>query len=276
MTGYPGYFISAPWRSSGKTIFSIGLARAAKRRELSVQTFKKGPDFIDPLWLASASGASCYNLDPYIQQHNQWHSTFSNNMESYSLALVEGTMGLHDGLQSDGSDSNANVARALNLPVILVVDCRGMHRTVAALVNGILQFDTGVRFAGVVINRVRSSRHEGKIQSALQQYTDTALLGAIPETGDVHIDEKQLGLTPVIECAHTAACIDNAADLVAESCDLDNLFLNFRICKKAAPVNKSTRKDQSGESQLTARRNRVKIGIARDDAFHFYLSLIHI
>ncbi len=266
MTVNPGYFISAPWRSSGKTIFSIGLARAAKRRQLAVQTFKKGPDFIDPLWLASASGAGCYNLDPYIQQHNQWQATFSDNMQSYSLALVEGTMGLHDGLQSDGSDSNANVAKALNLPVILVVDCRGMHRTVAALVNGILQFDTGVSFAGVVLNRVRSSRHEGKIQTALQQHTDTTLLGAIPESDKVHVDEKQLGLTPVTECAAVSACIENAADLVTQSCDLDRLFLDF----STAPVNGCTSKALSAGSRVASNAKRLKIGIARDDAFHFY------
>ncbi len=266
MTGNPGYFISAPWRSSGKTIFSIGLARAAKRRQLAVQTFKKGPDFIDPLWLASASGSGCYNLDPYIQRDNQWQDTFSNNVQNYSLALVEGTMGLHDGLQSDGSDSNANVAKALNLPVILVVDCRGMHRTVAALVNGILKFDTKVRFAGVVLNRVRSSRHEDKIQTALQQHTDATVLGAIPECVDVHVDEKQLGLTPVTECARTNSSIENAADLVTKSCDLDNLFTDF----SAAPVNGSMHKAMPAESRISVKREHLKIGIARDDAFHFY------
>jgi len=261
-----GYFISAPWRSSGKTIFSIGLARAAKRRHIAVQTFKKGPDYIDPLWLAVASGTGCYNLDPYIQQDNHWQSTFSGNVESYSMALVEGTMGLHDGLQSDGSDSNASVAKALNLPVILVVDCRGMHRTVAALVNGIQQFDTSVSFAGIVLNRVRSSRHEGKIYTAIQHHTDAKLLGSIPESSDVHIDEKQLGLTPVTECVRTNACIERAADLVTESCDLDSLFLDFNT----APVNGRARKDLCSDSRFSGTSSGIKIGIARDEAFHFY------
>jgi len=191
-----GYFISAPWRSSGKTIVTVGLARAAKRRNLAVQTFKKGPDFIDPLWLRAASGTGCYNLDPYIQQQNQWVSTFKNHIGSESLALVEGTMGLHDGLQADGSDSNASVAKALNLPVILVVDCRGMHRTVAALVNGVQQFDSTVQFAGVILNRVRSARHESKLHAALTEHSNTKILGIIPDTNELHLDEKQLGLTP--------------------------------------------------------------------------------
>lgn len=262
-----GYFISAPWRSSGKTIFSVGLARAAYRCELSVQTFKKGPDFIDPLWLATASKAGCYNLDPYIQQNNQWQATFTDHINDHSLALVEGTMGLHDGLQADGSDSNASVARTLNLPVILVVDCRGMHRTVAALINGIQQFDPDVQFAGVVLNRVRSTRHKDKIVAALAQHSEIELLGVIPETRNIHIDEKQLGLTPAADCANAEDCINYAADLVAENCDLDRLFARF----------KSTRADAYNSTDVcSAQENSgsdysgLRIGIARDEAFHFY------
>jgi len=257
-----GYFISAPWRSSGKTIVTIGLARAAKRRNLAVQTFKKGPDFIDPLWLGAASGNGCYNIDPYIQQENQWQNTFKNHRGSESLALVEGTMGLHDGLQSDGSDSNASVAKALNLPVLLVVDCRGMHRTVAALVNGIQQFDNNVQFAGVILNRVRSARHEAKLQAALTEHSNIKILGIIPDTNKLHIDEKQLGLTPAVEYELGEEFVEAAADLVEQHCDLDSLFAGSNV---ANPFTKA------GTVELTdAPPIGIKIGIARDEAFHFY------
>jgi len=266
MTEHSGYFVSAPWRSSGKTIFSVGMAKAATRRKHTVQSFKKGPDYIDPLWLAAASGRGCYNLDPYIQSDNQWIDTFNNHNASHTLALVEGTMGLHDGLQSDGTDSNASVARTLDLSVILVVDCRGMHRTVAALINGIQQFDPIVRFAGVVLNRIRSSRHEGKIQAALEQHSNIKVLGSIPETGGVHIDEKQLGLTPVAECGRTTQCIDQAADLVSENCDLDHLLSHFDPKSRDQSI-------VSAVSSLTPqvkKPSRVRVAIARDEAFHFY------
>ena len=258
MSDSPGYFISAPWRSSGKTIFSIGLARAAKRRQLPIQPFKKGPDFIDPLWLSAASGAGCYNLDPYIQ-HDDWVNTFSENTKPGSLGLIEGTMGLHDGLQTDGSDSNASVAKVLNIPVILVVDCRGMHRTVAALVKGIQQFDPQVQFAGVVLNRVRSKRHADKIHVALKRYCDIPLLGTIPETESLAIVEKQLGLTPVAEHAAATRLIDQAADIVTECCDLDVLFSHFSASDLAIDT-----------SQTPCIEHHLKIGIARDQAFHFY------
>jgi len=257
--GTAGYFISAPWRSSGKTIISIGLTRAAARQNITVQTFKKGPDFIDPLWLKAASGTACYNLDPYIQQNNQWRDTYANHTHSGCLALVEGTMGLHDGLESDGSDSNAGVAKALNLPVVLVVDCRGMHRTVAALVNGVQQFDSSVRFAGVILNRIRSARHEEKLYAALNEHSDIALIGTVPESTKVHLDEKQLGLTPLVEHSLSGELIDNAADLVTENCNLETLF-KANAKKTVVAPDKLNVTPQSG----------VKVGIAKDAAFHFY------
>jgi len=154
---YAGHFISAPCRSGGKSLLTMGLARVAKRRSLSVQTFKKGPDYIDPLWLKSASGSPCYNIDPYVQSREEWQRLYRRCVQD--VVLVEGTMGLHDGIALDGSDSNAAIAKHLGLPVLLVVDCRGMHRTIAALVNGLTQFDPQVSFSGIILNRVRSERH---------------------------------------------------------------------------------------------------------------------
>lgn len=263
-----GFLVSAPWRSSGKTLVSIGLARAAKRRGLAIQPFKKGPDYIDPLWLAAASGVGCYNLDPYIQQNDELLATFHDHTNEQSLALVEGTMGLHDGLQTDGSDSNAAIARALGLPVILVVDCRGMHRTVAALINGIQQFDPTIQFAGVMLNRIRSSRHEEKIRSAMETYCDTSVLGVIPETRQIHIDEKQLGLVPAPDFDHVAQCIDHIADLITQNSDLDSMFGNFSPSLSNKPVSPIV--SLAAAPDQSQHNSRLKIGLARDEAFHFY------
>jgi cobyrinic acid a,c-diamide synthase len=258
-SGAPGgYLISAPWRSSGKTLVSIGLAREAYKRQLSIQPFKKGPDFIDPLWLAFASGRPCYNLDPWFQQTDEIIATYQRQVAGGALGLVEGTMGLHDGLHNDGSDSNAAIARVLGLDVLLVVDCRGMHRTIAALVNGLQQFDPALSFAGVILNRIRSTRHGSKIRAAIKQHCDLAVLGEIPETHSVHIAEKQLGLVPAPEFDDCTDCVESIATLVRDHCDLEHIF------SRALP--------QSGVAVTpqVAGPARLTIGIAKDEAFHFY------
>ncbi len=286
-----GYVVSAPWRSSGKTLLTLGLARAAIRQSIPVQTFKKGPDYIDPLWLAAASGTGCYNLDPYVQCEDELVATYRSNIRSQSLALVEGTMGLHDGLCSEGSDSNAAIARLLDLPVILVVDCTGMHRTVAALINGIVQFDPSTRFAGIILNRIKSSRHEGKIRTAIDEYCDTQVIGAMPELPAIHIGEQELGLTPAPEFSqagdpasqysstnHCPAnlCIESAADMVFEHCDLELLYQGLLYqgltpqAQNLLALKKPVKTAVSPRVAKTQAPAPLRIGIAKDEAFHFY------
>lgn len=241
---------------------TVGLAREAHRRGLSVQTFKKGPDYIDPLWLRAASGNGCYNLDPWLQQQDELQATFQRHTAAGTLALVEGTMGLHDGLQSDGSDCNAAIAKLLDLQVVLVVDCRGMHRTIAALVNGIQQFDTDVSFAGVILNRVRSTRHGSKVRVALNDHCDIKVLGELPDCADLGIAEKQLGLVPAPEFGRTEQHVEAVADLVASHCDLPVLFDQVLPAQSGGSTVSS--------ASLSASERALRIGIAKDEAFHFY------
>jgi len=193
----PALMIAAPWRSSGKTTLSMGLARALRDRGYPVQCFKKGPDYIDPMWLASASGRPCYNIDPWMQSAAEMQATF--NRGGHSLRLIEAAMGVHDGLCEEGSDSSAGIARALNVPVILVINCKGMHRTAAALLAGITAFDPQVNFSGVILNRVSTSRHEAKLRFAIEQHTDLRVYGAIGQHPAINIDERELGLLPTAQ-----------------------------------------------------------------------------
>lgn len=291
-------FISAPWRSSGKSMLTMGLARAACLLQLSVQTFKKGPDYIDPLWLTAASTRPCFNLDPYLQSDAELADTFDSHLGEASVVLVEGTMGLHDGLQSDGSDSNAAIAKRLNLPVLLIVDCRGMHRTVAALINGVHAFDPELAFAGVILNRVRSSRHGQKLDQAVREHTDLTLFGLVPEAPHIRINEKSLGLVPAPEHQATLQHIDGTAALLEQHCDLDSVFktttATLPSAVRAATIvtaaqSSNTRVDpvQAAVPQpdlvwpdpvqpaiprptIKSIGNGLVIGIARDAAFHFY------
>jgi len=191
-----GYLISSMSRSSGKTVISIGLAAAVRGEGFAVQCFKKGPDYIDPLWLGRASQRSCFNLDPIIQSPEELQNAFRQNLSDASLVLVEGSQGLHDGLKQDWSDSNAYLSRQLNLPVMLVIDAVGMNRTVAALINGLVEFDEDVKFAGVILNRINSGRHEQKLRQAIEGHTSLSVVGAVPNCSSLHIEERQLGLVP--------------------------------------------------------------------------------
>jgi len=129
----PRLLVSAAHKSSGKTTVSIGLCAAFAARDLVVQPFKKGPDYIDPMWLARACGRACYNLDPFVMGAGEIDTLFRRHAADSDLALVEGNKGLYDGLALDGSNSNAALAAQLALPVVLVIDARGMTRGIAPL-----------------------------------------------------------------------------------------------------------------------------------------------
>jgi cobyrinic acid a,c-diamide synthase len=257
--------LSAAHKSSGKTTIALGLAAAFSRRGLAVQTFKKGPDYIDAMWMACASGRACYNLDPYLVPGNEMLDSFVRRAEDCALALVEGNKGLYDGLALDGSNSNAAVAVALGLPVVLVLDARGMTRGVAPLILGYQAFDRRVRIDGVILNRLGGARHEAKLRAVIEHYTDVPVLGAVHESLDIAIDERHLGLIPSNEASHAAALVGRVAAAVAAQVDLDRMLQ----VAEAAP---SCPGRGIAQTAACASRSRVRIGIARDRAFGFYYS----
>ncbi|MCB1803484.1 MAG: AAA family ATPase, partial [Gammaproteobacteria bacterium] len=156
MPACPRFMISAAHKSSGKTVVSTGLAAAFRAAGDDIRTFKKGPDYIDPMWLAAASGRPCYNLD-FNTMTRQSIAPFLAARAGTgpgTLSLVEANKGLHDGVCADGSDSNAELAKLLGLPVVLVIDTLGMTRGIAPLLTGYTAFDHDVNIAGVILNRV--------------------------------------------------------------------------------------------------------------------------
>jgi cobyrinic acid a,c-diamide synthase len=179
-----GIFISAAHKSSGKTTLTIGLCAALADRGTVVQSFKKGPDYIDPMWLAQASGRACYNLDPYLMGWDEIRTVFDGHAGRADFSIVEGNKGLFDGLALDGSNSNAAVAAHLGLPVVLVIDARGMTRGIAPLILGYQAFDSSIRIAGVILNNLGGARHEAKLRAVVEHYTD------VPVVGAVHRDDR--------------------------------------------------------------------------------------
>ena len=138
--------ISAAHKSSGKTTITVGLCAALSAQGLRVQPFKKGPDYIDPMWLSQASGRDCFNLDPFLMSSRKITACFSRHAAQADITIVEGNKGLYDGLALDGSNSNAALAHLLDLPVVLVLDARGMTRGIAPLILGYQAFDARIRY----------------------------------------------------------------------------------------------------------------------------------
>jgi len=252
--------ISAAHKSSGKTMVSIGLCAALKERGHAVQPFKKGPDYIDPMWLSQASGRACRNLDLYLMERDDIVDTFVRH--SAEVDLVEGNKGLYDGLALDGSNSNAALAKLLDLPVFLVIDARGMTRGIAPLILGYQAFDRDIDIAGVILNNLGGSRHEAKLRAVVEHYTDVPVVGAIHHDERLSIVERHLGLMPSNESHLAAAKIKQIGNAIAEQVDLDKLL----SLSQKEPL-KVTRK--ASVTRLPS-GDRVRIGIAQDRAFGFY------
>jgi cobyrinic acid a,c-diamide synthase len=256
--------ISAAHKSSGKTTLSIGICAELRHRGLSVQAFKKGPDYIDPLWLGSACERPCYNLDFYTQTQDEIRALFAEQARCADIGLIEGNKGLHDGLDLDGSTSNAALAALLGAPVVLVIDSQGMTRGVAPLVLGFQAFDPKVRIAGVILNKVSGPRHEGKLRQVIEHYTDVPVIGAVHRSAELEIVERHLGLIPSNEETRAAEKIEQIRRRVACEVDFDRLLW---VAGTAAPVPSGL-----ATPPKPARRvgSDVRIGIARDAAFGFY------
>lgn len=252
--------ISAAHKSSGKTTISIGLCAALRRRGLAVQPFKKGPDYIDPLWLSLAAGRSCRNLDAFIMEQGEMRDLCARHLRDADIGIIEGNKGLHDGLDIEGTNSNAALAVALSAPVILVLDSRGMTRGVAPLILGYQAFDRNVRIAGVILNHVRGPRHESKLRAVIERYTDVPVLGAVQHDPSLIIDERHLGLVPSNEAADARRHIDYIGQRIAEQVDLERV----RAVAAQAPVLLPTTVPPPSPPV------DVRIGIARDAAFSFY------
>lgn len=256
--------ISAAHKSSGKTTISIGLCAALARRGLAVQPFKKGPDYIDPMWLSRASGQACRNLDPYLMAREEIEAVFRRLSDGADISLVEGNKGLYDGLALDGSNSNAALAQILGLPVVLVIDARGMTRGIAPLILGYQAFDRSIRIAGVILNNLGGARHEAKLRAVVEHYTDVPVLGAVHHDARLQIVERHLGLMPSNEADDASSVIAEIGRAVASQVDLDRVL---RVAADAPPL---TAGGATGVRCRLMASSRVRIGLARDRAFGFY------
>ncbi|MCK5523444.1 MAG: hydrogenobyrinic acid a,c-diamide synthase (glutamine-hydrolyzing) [Thiomargarita sp.] len=255
--------ISAAHKSSGKTTITIGLCAALAARNRVVQPFKKGPDYIDPLWLTQAANRPCYNLDFYTMNLAEIKNSVAHYSQNVDITIIEGNKGLYDGMDLDGSNSNAALAHLLEAPVFLVLDTRGVTRGIAPLILGYQEFDKNIYIAGIILNQVGGERHESKLRAAIEYYTDIPLIGAVRRDSHLIIDERHLGLMPSNEDKQAQTKINRIAEIVAEQVDIEQLF-NIATEAKTVLVGSTYYQYQS------QKKEKVKIGIIRDAAFGFY------
>ncbi len=223
----PRLVISGLSGGGGKTLLSLGLARALTLRGLRVKPCKKGPDYIDAAWLSLASGRTPTNLDPFFLSDARLRALFCASFGDADLAVIEGNRGLYDGRDVQGTCSTATLARALGAPVLLTLTVTKMTRTAAAVVAGLAHFEP-VNLAGVVLNRVASSRHAALIRQSIETYTGIPVLGEIPRLAENPIPERHMGLISMHDESPDApgrasllAALDSLAGLIESHMDVE-------------------------------------------------------
>ena len=258
----PQLLLSAAHKSSGKTTISLGICAALARSGMRVQPFKKGPDYIDPMWLGLAASRPCLNLDFHTMEHDELRRFFVRHSRDSDIAIIEGNMGLFDSLDVEGKGSNAAMAKLLDTPVVLVLDVKGATRSIVPIILGFQQFDPQLKIAGVILNKVAGKRHEERLREAIAHYCDIPILGAIHRDERLSIDERHLGLIPSNEAAEVEAKLIEIADIIASQVDLEAL-------KQLAATAPLPQVPPTAEKMAQATTD-VRIAIARDAAFGFY------
>jgi cobyrinic acid a,c-diamide synthase len=256
-----GFVLAGPHSGSGKTTAAVVVMAALARKGVTVQPYKVGPDYLDPGFhnLVTPPRKS-RNLDSFLLDDTALRRTFLRNALHADAAVVEGVMGLYDGRGRDGTGSTAQVAKKLGLPVILVIDAKGLARSAGAILLGFKQYDPEVHVAGVIFNRVSGPKHYEYLKEAVRPEWDVRDLGFIPRDPALEIPERHLGLTSVLEKPFGPSFVE-ALGGAARFLDLDGLLEATRV----------EHVSWSGETERPlAETQEATIGVAYDEAFSFY------
>ncbi|NCF46739.1 MAG: cobyrinate a,c-diamide synthase [Alphaproteobacteria bacterium] len=255
----PGLLISAPNSGAGKTTIMLGLLRAFRERGLSVQPFKSGPDYIDPAFHLAAAGRPSYNLDSWAMSDTLMQE-IAQQSKGADIILAEGSMGLFDGVAQKGAfgyGSTAETARFFNWPIILVLDIKGQAQSAAATALGFASYQKNLPFAGVILNRVASPRHERLTRLGMEQ-AGIEVLGVLPRRGDLALPERHLGLIQAVEHPDLNKAIGDYASFIAENVDINRIIELGEAKTISNPL--------SGASAPPPGQH---IALARDEAFSF-------
>ncbi len=264
----PGVVIAGLRGGSGKTIISLGITAAWKQKGFRVSPFKKGPDYIDAGWLSKAAGRPCYNLDTFLCVSPIVKQSYRENSKNCDIAVVEGNRGLYDGIDTDGSTCTAELAKLLNLPVLLVLDCSKSTRTMAALLMGCMNFDPDTKICGVILNRVAGKRHEGKVRKNIEKFCNIPVFGAIPKLKAQDFPERHMGLVTSEEHRFTQKAINAALRVAKDNINLEALY--EAVINECPITGSETITPLDPSENKLFKHEPVTIGIVRDSAFQFY------
>ena len=257
----PRIVIAATGSGIGKTSVTLGLAAALRARGLRVQTFKTGPDFLDPSYLARASGRPCYNLDGWMCGREYVTSLFARATQDADIALIEGAMGLFDGADATTlAGSTAEIALWLDAPVVLVTSAKGAARSVAAMAWGFTHFDPAIRIAGVVANHSGSDGHADLLGRSLDAAGLPAMVGALRGDSFPALPSRHLGLVSAEVNPLSDAVLARFGQVTEQRVSLDVIL---QLARGALPLN-------AAEPPPRTSQAKARIAIARDAAFHFY------
>jgi len=248
----------------GKTTISTGIMKVLSKK-YKVQPFKIGPDYIDPTYHTLATGNTSRNLDSFFMDEGQIRTSFNRGMEKTKadMGIIEGVRGLYEGISPIGDVGNsASIAKAIDSPIILIMNARSLVKSAAAVVLGFKHLDPELNIQGVILNKVKGKRHYLKAKESIEKLTDTKVIGGIPRDESLTVEERHLGLVPALEQEKIATNIDKWAHVVEEYIDLDALI----------EIMKSSSKSYGEKTELwkIANKNPLKIGVAVDEVFNFY------
>jgi len=261
----PRLIIAALRGGAGKTTLSVAMTVALRSRGVTVAPFKKGPDYIDAAWLSQAASGPSYNLDTYLMGAEQVAYSFSRHAVEDGVSLIEGNRGLFDGVNAAGEFSTAELAKLLQAPVILVVDCDKVTRTAAAMVLGCRNLDPVVDIRGVILSRVSGTRHASVIRQSIEDYTGLPVYGTVPRLSDLPFAQRHLGLIPPEEHCRIREAMEKAGTIARDYLDIPGLL---RVAQSAPPWTVDA--FPLSARSVTAANEPVTIGVIKDTAFQFY------
>ncbi|MCL2295783.1 MAG: hydrogenobyrinic acid a,c-diamide synthase (glutamine-hydrolyzing) [Methanomassiliicoccaceae archaeon] len=252
----PRIVIAATHSGAGKSTITMGLLMALKKRGLNPQSFKTGPDYLDPMHHTMVIGKECRNLDTWMFG-NEVERLFVNGADGSGISVIEGVMGLYDGIDGISEEgSTAHLSKILKAPVVLVIDAKATARSAGAVALGFKEYDKEVDLAGVIFNRVGSQSHLSMLSSSLR---GTPALGGVLRNDCMALESRHLGLVPAEE-DYDRGKYEKIREHVESCIDIDKLI---KIAESAPPMSKEYKK-------RSASKGKVRIGVARDRAFNFY------
>ena len=255
--------IAAPQSGSGKTLITCALLQALKEKNYHLESFKCGPDYIDPMFHKTVLGISSRNLDPFFTEDSITRMLLAKGQDSRDLAVIEGVMGLYDGLGGIREEASSYaLAKATNTPIILTVNARGMGRSLLALLSGFLQYDTAHLIKGVILNQTPSS-FASVLSKEIEETFHIPIVASFPVRDDVRIESRHLGLVMPYELEDIQSRLKIASQVLCENANIEQIL---EIAKSAPKLEYDVKRDI--KQKLTEKT--IRIGVARDEAFCFY------